>query len=106
MGIRNQGGLSSPPPAGAVSFGPTREANSGHQLLVGLASQFRDQFFQRLTNSIGYPKLREHLGAGMAIMKLSGDWVSFRKNLDRLYPRHDELPLGFASDDEDDGKGL
>ena len=31
------------------------------------------------------------------IMKLTSDWVSFRKNLDRLYPRHDELPLGYAS---------
>ena len=37
------------------------------------------------------------------IMKLTSDWVSFRKNLDRLYPRHDELPLEYASD-EDDGK--
>lgn len=104
MGIRNQGGLSSPR-WGRFLWAHSR-SQFRHQLLVGLASQFRDQFFQRLTNSIGYPKLREHLGAGMAIMKLSGDWVSFRKNLDRLYPRHDELPLGFASDDEDDGKGL
>src|SRR4030088_238915 len=31
------------------------------------------------------------------IIKLSSDWVSFRKNLDRLYPQHDELPLGYAS---------
>jgi len=69
------------------------------------AGRPKNKLFQRLTNNIGYPKLREHLGAVVAIMKLSGDWVSFRKNLDRLYPRHDELPLGYASD-EDDGKGL
>ena len=37
------------------------------------------------------------------IIKLSSDWVSFRKNLDRLYPQHDELPLGLRLD-EDDGK--
>jgi P63C domain len=69
------------------------------------AGRPKNKFFQRLTNDIGYPKLREHLGAVVAIMKLSSDWVSFRRNLDRLYPRHDELPLGYASD-EDDGKGL
>lgn len=27
--------------------------------------------FQRLTSNVGYPKLREHLGAVMAVMKLS-----------------------------------
>jgi hypothetical protein len=69
------------------------------------AGRPKNKLFQRLTNNIGYPKLREHLGAVVAIMKLSSDWVSFRKNLDRLYPRHDELPLGYASD-EDDGEGL
>jgi hypothetical protein len=39
----------------------------------------KNKFFQRLTNNIGYPKLREHLGAVVSIMKLSGDWVSFLK---------------------------
>jgi P63C domain len=29
--------------------------------------------FQWLTNNVGYPKLREHLGSVVAIMKLSGD---------------------------------
>jgi hypothetical protein len=69
------------------------------------AGRPKNKLFQRLTNNIGYPKLREHLGAVVAIMKLSSDWVGFRKNLDRLYPRLDELPFGYASD-EDDGKGL
>jgi hypothetical protein len=48
------------------------------------AGRPKNELFQRLTNNIGYPKLREHLGAVAAIMKLSSDWVSFRKNLDRL----------------------
>jgi hypothetical protein len=33
--------------------------------------------FQWLTNNVGYPKLREHLGSVIAIMKLSTDWPDF-----------------------------
>jgi P63C domain len=62
-------------------------------------------FFQTLTTNIGYPKLREQLGAVVAIMKLRDDWTGFREKLDRLLPRHDELPLTGTHED-DDGKGL
>ncbi|MEA2874109.1 MAG: hypothetical protein QOH67_4085, partial [Hyphomicrobiales bacterium] len=30
------------------------------------------------TDNIGYPKLREHLGAVIATMKLSSDWHDFK----------------------------
>lgn len=64
----------------------------------------RHKLFQRLTTNIGYPKLREHLGSVVTIMKLSGDWDDFKKKLDRLHPRYGEtMPLPF----EDDGfRGL
>jgi hypothetical protein len=66
--------------------------------------------FQWLTNNVGYPKLREHLGSVVAIMKLSSDWYDFRAKLDKLHPRYGkptQLALEFADDDEPDtGKGL
>jgi hypothetical protein len=43
--------------------------------------------FQWLTSNIGYPKLREHLGAVIATMKLSNDWHDFKAKLDKNYPR-------------------
>jgi hypothetical protein len=58
----------------------------------------------------GYPKLREHLGSVVAIMKLSSDWYDFRAKLDKLHPRYGkptQLALEFADDGEPDtGKGL
>ena len=62
-----------------------------------------------LTKNTGYPKLREHLGAVVAIMKLSTDWHDFRAKLDRLYPpvgKPTQLSLEFADEDADTGKGL
>jgi hypothetical protein len=64
--------------------------------------------FQWLTNNIGYPKLREHLGAVIATMRLSADWHDFKAKLDRNYPplgKATQLSFEYAGDD-DDGKGL
>lgn len=63
---------------------------------------------QALTRNIGYPKLREHLGATVAYMTVSPDYPSFIKTLDAHRPRfHDQLELPFEyRPDEDDGKGL
>lgn len=63
----------------------------------------KHKYFQRLTNNVGYPKLREHLGAITAIMKLSRDWPDFMIKLNQICPRYGEtyeMPLG------DDGRGL
>jgi hypothetical protein len=61
-------------------------------------------------SNIGYPKLREHLGAVVAIMKLSTDWPDFRTKLDRLRPRHGkptQLSFEYADEEkEDSGRGL
>lgn len=66
------------------------------------SGRYKHKFFQRLTQNVGYPKLREHLGAVVAIMKLSDNWTDFMGKLDRLHPRYGEtmaLPM-------DDGKGI
>ena len=68
----------------------------------------RDKLFQRLTSNIGYPKLREHLGAVVATMRLSSDWHDFTQKLDKYYPRYEgATQLSFEyPNEEDDGKGL
>jgi len=59
---------------------------------------------------LGYPKLREHLGAVIATMKLSNDWYDFKAKLDKNYPRRGkptQLSFDYAKEEEDDnGKGL
>lgn len=44
------------------------------------------KLFQHLTTSIGYPKLREHLGSVVTLMKLSDDWGDFKAKLDMIHP--------------------
>ncbi|HLI43134.1 MAG TPA: P63C domain-containing protein [Acidimicrobiales bacterium] len=59
----------------------------------------KHKFFQRLTTHVGYPKLREHLGSVVTLMKLSNDWADFRTKLDRIHPRiGDTIPLPFDDD--------
>lgn len=63
----------------------------------------KHKLFQRLTTHPGYPKLREHLGSVIAIMKLSKDWDDFSANIDRIHPRYGEtMALPF----DDSGTGL
>jgi len=47
----------------------------------------KHKFFQRLTQNVGYPKLREHLGSVVTLMKLSLNWDEFSDNLDRIHPK-------------------
>jgi hypothetical protein len=68
----------------------------------------KQHLFRRLTSNIGYPKLREHLGSVVTMMKLSSDWHDFMKKIDRLHPKFGEqmiLPLDYEQSN-DDGKGL
>ncbi len=44
------------------------------------AGRRKHKFFQWLTTNKGYPKLREHLGSVVAIMKLSADWYDSKRN--------------------------
>ncbi|ORL40591.1 hypothetical protein A6F59_14880 [Prescottella equi] len=47
----------------------------------------KDKLFQKLTTNVGYPKLREHLGSVVTLMKLSTDWDDFKTKLDAIHPR-------------------
>lgn len=57
------------------------------------------KYFQSLTQNLGYPKLREHLGSVVTLMKLSTDWEDFTRKLDQIHPRvGDTIPM--VIDDE------
>jgi hypothetical protein len=65
--------------------------------------RLKSKYFQRLTSNLGYPKLREHLGSVVTLMKLSRDWGDFNHKLDQIHPRiGDTIPLPF----EDESAGL
>ena len=67
----------------------------------------KSRYFQMLTTNIGYPKLREHLGSVVTIMKLSDGWPEFTDKLERLHPRYGStLALPFQDGQIDDGQGL
>lgn len=64
------------------------------------------KYFQSLTTNLGYPKLKEHLGAVIALMRISKSWGQFVNTLDEHYPRVGDtimLPMDY---DPDDGKEL
>lgn len=66
----------------------------------------KHRYFQKLTANVGYPKLREHLGSVVTLMKLSSDYGDFERKLDRIHPRiGDTIPLPF-DEFSDDGRGL
>ncbi len=69
------------------------------------AGRPKHKYFQKLTSNIGYPKLREHLGAVVAVMRLSKDWGDFMHKLNAYYPRYGDT-YEMALEFEDDGKGL
>jgi hypothetical protein len=58
----------------------------------------RHKYHQRLTQNVGYPKLREHLGSVVTLMKLSNGWDEFIAFLNRVHPRWDKtVPMDFDS---------
>ena len=68
----------------------------------------RHKYFQKLTANIGYPKLREHLGSVVTLMRLSSNYEDFKGKLDQIHPAYGTtLPLQFPYEAEkDDGRGL
>lgn len=54
----------------------------------------RHKLFQRLTEDVGHPRLREHLASVVTLMKVSPTYEEFEKHLDKALPRWDDtLPL-------------
>lgn len=63
----------------------------------------KHKYFQLLTQNIGYPKLREHLGSVVTLMKLSTNWEDFIQKLDQIHPRvGDTIPLPTRSAGEEE----
>jgi hypothetical protein len=66
------------------------------------------KYFQKLTANLGYPKLREHLGSVVTIMKLSANYREFMDKLNHIHPPHGQqmlIPYAYDST-QDSGKGL
>jgi hypothetical protein len=57
------------------------------------SGRLKHKMFQRLTDEIGDPKLREHLAAVVALMKAADSWPQFVTMLDRSLKRYKPLPL-------------
>lgn len=57
------------------------------------SGRLKHKMFQRLTEQIGDPKLREHLASVVALMKAADDWSQFMKMINRSLPRYKPLPL-------------
>lgn len=49
--------------------------------------------YQRLTENHGYPRLKEHLAAVVALMRVAPNWKAFMSMLDRALPRQDVQDL-------------
>ena len=66
----------------------------------------KHKLFQRLTTNPGYPKLREHLGSVVTLMKLSTDWNDFRDKVERIHPRFGETMVLPFDEEDNSGTGL
>lgn len=53
----------------------------------------RSKHHQWLTPSTGHPKLLQHLGGVVTVMKLSDTWDAFIATLNKTHPRHQDMPL-------------
>lgn len=49
--------------------------------------RLKQKLFQRLTEDIGHPKLREHLAAVVMLMKYSPNWEIFMERLNKEFPQ-------------------
>lgn len=60
------------------------------------------QLHRRLTEDVGHPRLREHLSAVIALMKISSTYDEFIAHLDKTHPRYgSQISLDFSDLDVD-----
>lgn len=64
--------------------------------------RLKHKLFQRLTETTGHPKLREHLAGATALMRASTNWSGFKRLLDKAMPRFDKTPLLPFKEDEEE----
>ena len=59
----------------------------------------QDKHHQWLTPDVGHPKLKEHLSAVTALMRISNNWDHFQRNLSRAYPKlNSQMVMGLDED--------
>ena len=51
------------------------------------SGSYKNKLFQRLTEDVGHPKLREHMSAVLMLMKYSPHWRVFMDRLDKEFPQ-------------------
>lgn len=61
----------------------------------------KHKFHQRMSTEIGHPKLLEHLGLVIGVMKLSEDYADFKGKLNKIAPVYRDAPLFDQSSDDD-----
>jgi hypothetical protein len=54
--------------------------------------RYKHRLFQRLTEDIGHPRLREHLASVVSLMKVSRDYAQFERFLAQAHPKYGETP--------------
>lgn len=63
------------------------------------SGNLKHKLFQRLTEGVGHPRLREHLAAVVMLMKYAPNWRVFMDRLDREFPQWgDTLMLPFPEE--------
>lgn len=61
--------------------------------------RLKNKLFQRLTDDVGHPKLREYLAGVLMLMKYSPDWQVFIDRLDHEHPQWGTtMPLPFPDE--------
>lgn len=55
--------------------------------------RLKHKLFQRLTEDVGHPKLKEHLASVVALMRAADDWDGFERMLNRALPKYADMPL-------------
>jgi hypothetical protein len=70
---------------GIIALGFWRNLRRSIQTMMSLGRR-KHKHYKWLTSNVGYPKLREHLGAVVATMRLSSNWHDFKNKLDKNYP--------------------
>lgn len=66
------------------------------------SGRLKTKLFQGLTPEMGHPRLREHLSAIVAVMKLSKSWRQFAESLDIVAPRFgDTYRMDLSTEDDE-----
>jgi hypothetical protein len=70
------------------------------------SGRLKHKMFQRLTEDVGDPKLREHLASVVALMKAADTWHQFKEMINRALPRYAPLPLFDQAEEEQENAAI